>query len=186
MNSITTQFGTFSISETVHIEQWSGMNQRSWHVLRKGELVAHLTFILSDLAVRVSFLKVEDNSLFDDIGRELLLLVQSHYPGQWLEIPPQASGAAKGIASAKRINEDRQTAELILKKFDDRMVEAEKVFEHMTTHNWGYSGRMEFYGKFPEFFRQEESRERLIAKLEALPDYLVRVSRPIESQAKSS
>lgn len=186
MNSITTQVGIYSISETVHLEQWSGKNQRSWHVLLEGELVAELTFILRDQLIRVSHLKVGDDSLFNEIGRELFLLLQSSYPSHWLEIPPQASGAAEEISIGKRNNEDRQIAELILKKFDAQMIEAEKVFEHMKSYQWGFNGRMEFYGKFPDFFNQEEAREKLVAKVEALPEHLVRVSRPAQSQVSSS
>lgn len=186
MNSITTQFGTCSISETVHIEQWSGKNQRSWHVLREGEPVAELTFNLSDQLIRVSHLKVGDDNLFNDISRELFLLLQSGYPSHWLEIPPQVSGAAEEISISRRNNEGRQIAELNLKEFDARMIEAEKAFEHMTSYQWGFNGRMEFYGKFPDFFNQEEAREKLVAKLEALPEHLVRVSRPAGSQARSS
>lgn len=185
MDSKTTKFGNICISETVRIERWSGKNERSWHLLEQGKPVAELTFAVNEGVIRVSSLEVDDNNPFDDIARELVLHLQSKYPGQWLEIPSSLIGVVEDVTVGKKVNEDRQLAEIILQKFDARMNEAAVAYDHMKAYQWGFRGRMEFYGKFPEFLNREEAREELMSKVDALPEHLVRVGYPAENIARS-
>jgi hypothetical protein len=185
MDSIDTGFGNIYISETVHVERWSGKNERSWHVLNEGKPIAELTFTVNEGLIRVLHLSVDIENRSDEIVRDLILLLQARYPGQWLEVPQSSLGAVEGITTGKKSNEDRQLAEVILKKFDSRMKEAEAVYEHMKAYQWGFRGRMEFYGNFPDFLSREEIREKLVAQVDALPEHLIRVSHPAETMARS-
>jgi len=186
MNSITTQSGTFPISETVHIERWSGVNQRCWYVLHEDEVVAELTFTPGAEVIKVSTLNVEADYSSDGFDRELLLHLQSGYPAHWIELHPQASSSADGICVSKRANETRQAANLIVQEFDAKMVEAGDLFQHMQTGQWSFNHRMEFYAKFPDFYRREEVREQLVAIRESLPEYLIRVARTADIRANLS
>ncbi len=185
MDSLKMELGLICISETVRIERWSGKNERSWHLLEQGKPVAELTFTVNEGLIRVSRLNVESDNLEDDIARQLVLHLQSKYPGQWLEIPSSLIGAIEVVTVGRKINEDRQLAEIILQKFDARMSEAAVVYDHMKKYQWGFRGRMEFYGKFPEFLNREEAREELMSKVDALPEHLVRVGYPAGNVARS-
>ena len=185
VDTMNQTFDTICISETVNIERWSGKNERSWHLLEEGKPIAKLTFSENKGMIRVSSLNVEGENLCDIRARELILRLQARYPAHWLEVPTSIGNELEYTTVGKRVNEDRKLAEIILQKFDARMNEAAVAYDHMNKYKWGFRGRMEFYGKYPEFLDREEVREKLASKVSALPEHLVRVEYPSESIAGS-
>jgi hypothetical protein len=179
MKSITTQLGPLTISETVHLAQWSGIDQRMWHVFRSESAIAELTFSIQELLIQITKFSIEDRDDTKDVGCELLLLIQQQFPSHWIEVPSTIAPANMDeIITAKKENDARREAKANLDCFNEIMLKAEEAFFHMRAYEWDFSGRMDFYARYPGYFNQDEIREKLTTKLQLLPSDLIHVSRP--------
>jgi hypothetical protein len=167
--------GEIFATEIISIEGWPDLEKRALSLSQFGAVVAVINFTLQNDVLLVSEIDFKEPDVHADIGIQLLPLLQSHYPSYWIALPKTVAVNSLGMPLARKPNESRLSAELKLKEFDDSMIEAEKVFDHMQKHCWSHSGRMQFYTKFPEFYQQETIRESLQAKIDLLPAELIKV-----------